>query len=235
MIGKSNNIFLTGIDGSLGRAIERRVRASSMVNVVGTPIGIGGDCSGSIKEQVEAAIRRAGEGVRYCDTLILNDGTNLLSWIGETPEAAQRVLNINLAAPYWFLNWFVKNAARPMRVLFIASLTHRVPQRCTSLYCASKAGVVQMMRVAARELSPKGWTVNALSPGKIENTRMSMLTDAQVEALRGWSPEEADRYARSNIPIGRYSSVEEMADGVAWALSAPEFVTGAVLEMTGGA
>lgn len=226
---KGLRALVTGADGSLGAEIVREMESRG-VRVWGLPRGL---CA---KSAIDAAVDAACAEAGAFDWLILNDGTNHLSWIGATEGEDARVVELNLLAPYWVLNRFVHNhpAALDVRVLFIASQTYRVAQRTTALYCASKAGMVQMMRVAARELGPRGWAVNALAPGKIADTRMSQLTDAQVTALRGWDPEEADEYARSLIPAQRYTCTAEVADAVLWALQAPRYVSGAVLEVMGG-
>jgi NAD(P)-dependent dehydrogenase (short-subunit alcohol dehydrogenase family) len=63
---------------------------------------------------------------------------------------------------------------------------------------------------------------------------MSRRTDEQVTALRGWTAEQAELYALSNTPAGRFTSCAEVAEAVEWALSAPRYVNGAVLEVMGG-
>jgi 3-oxoacyl-[acyl-carrier protein] reductase len=91
-----------------------------------------------------------------------------------------------------------------------------------------------MTRVMARELAPYGWVVNSLSPGKIVDTRMAELTDAQVMELRGWGPDFADEYALKTIPMGRFTDTTEVAEAAFQMLQMPSYVNGANLDMTGG-
>jgi 2-keto-3-deoxy-L-fuconate dehydrogenase len=216
--------FITGIDGSLGSAIATRLGRAA-----GSWTGMKGE--ETIRRHVDSIPAAIFHGIKH---LVINDGTNGLSWIGSAPPDAGRIVELNVMSAYWFLDAFVSRRSEPMRVLFIASQTYRVPQRTTALYCASKAAVVQMMRVAARELAPAGWIVNALAPGKIEDTEMSRRTDEQVLSLRGWSREEAERYALGATPAGRFTSCAEVAEAVEWALEAPSYVNGTVLEVMGG-
>jgi NAD(P)-dependent dehydrogenase (short-subunit alcohol dehydrogenase family) len=167
-------------------------------------------------------------------TIINNFGINHLSWIGETSRADEEIYRLNVMLPYWIINWCVDNDIGPCRVVNIASQTYRVPQRCTALYAASKAALVQMSKVMARELASKGWVVNVLAPGKILGTDMTKKTDHQVRALRDWTQFDADEYAKMLIPMGRFTTTHEVARAVSNLLRMPDYVNGAVLDMMGG-
>lgn len=173
------------------------------------------------------------DGVDY-DVIINNWGINHLSWIGETEDKDEEILYENIWKPYKLINNLVKNGNVPAKVINVSSITHRVAQRTSSLYCASKAAMVQMTRVMARELAPKGWQVNAYCPGKILSTEMTKLTDQQVLELRGWSNMEANKYALSLIPVGRFMTVKEAAENCLNILNFSHYVNGAIIEATGG-
>jgi len=222
------NVFITGVDGSLGEALSNMFERDGC-KVFGTPRGLIG------KPTVE---RACDDATASClggiDLLVLNDGINHLSFIGNTPEEDEDIMAVNVMSQYWTLNWFVKHGFMGRKVIFIASQTHRVPQRTTALYCASKAAIVQLSRVAARELGPKGTQVNVLCPGKIDDTLMSAMTDRQVMDLRGWSEQHMNEYARTLVPLGRFTDTDEVAEAVRWLSHAPAYVHGAVIDMTGG-
>jgi NAD(P)-dependent dehydrogenase (short-subunit alcohol dehydrogenase family) len=165
-------------------------------------------------------------------TIVNNYGTNHLSWIGTTDWEDEAILQHNVLAPYWVVNAAVSHYGGG-RIVNIASATYRVPQRCTTLYCASKAALVQMTRVMARELAPH-WTVNAVAPGLIEDTQMAMLTTHQVCELRDWSPEQAAEYADKLVPMGRPTTTEEVTAVVRNVLAMPQYVTGAIIDVMGG-
>lgn len=166
--------------------------------------------------------------------VINNFGINHLSLIGQTPEDDEDILRCNVLGPYWMVNALRALDQWDVKCLNIASQTYRIPQTATSLYCASKAALVHMTKVMARELSTYGWQVNALAPGKIAGTAMTILTDEQVLTLRDWKAEYADEYSLRNIPMGRFATRYEMAK-IAWhVLGLPRYITGEVIGATGG-
>ena len=90
-------------------------------------------------------------------------------------------------------------------------------------YAASKAGILALTKVVARELAPHGVTVNAVAPAAIEGPVMSALPGEQVEALR------------RSIPVGRLGLPEEVAAVVAFLASDDAaFLTGAAIDVNGG-
>lgn len=188
------------------------------------------------KDQIDAELDAylATGHLDECGIIINNFGINHLSWIGETPEADEAIYRVNVMGPYWVINWFVAHGYRNMRVVNVASQTYRVAQRTTSLYCASKAALVQLTKVMARELAPSGWIINAIAPGKITDTTMAEMTDAQVLTLRGWDKETADGYAHSLIPMERFTTCGEVTEAILKLLGMPAYVNGTVLDMTGG-
>lgn len=100
-------------------------------------------------------------------------------------------------------------------------------------YCASKAALVQAVRVAGRELAP--WVrVNAVSPGIIDETPMTVSIDREVMEQRDWTREQALEYERSLIPMGRRGNKGEVADLIMHTLLGPVYMTGANIEINGG-
>jgi NAD(P)-dependent dehydrogenase (short-subunit alcohol dehydrogenase family) len=193
------------------------------------------DLPGNIIQEGPAKIEHFIQGIdKKPDIIINNFGINHLSWIGQTPPEDEAIIRANLLGPYWVINYAHKHGIGPCRVVNVASQTYRVAQRCTTLYCASKAGLVQMTKVMARELAGEGWVINAVAPGKIMDTEMSYLTDDQVVQLRGWAPSQADKYALSNIPAGRFTTRSEVSDAVMKVLTLPAYVNGTVIEIMGG-
>lgn len=216
--------LITGADGSLGSHLMGRI-----------PSAIGMSSGIKTKERIDLFFDDRPDMAKKLDVLILNHGINHLSWIGDTPPEDEAIMLTNVMAPYWVLNKLVSMRKRkPMRVVFITSQTYRVPQRTTALYCASKAALEMMMRVAARELAPHGWVINAVAPGKIEDTMMSYLTDKQVMELRGWKREAMDEYAKALVPMGRFTTKAEVATAVLKLLELPDYINGTTINVTGG-
>ncbi len=91
-----------------------------------------------------------------------------------------------------------------------------------SLYAASKAALIGLTKGLARDLGPKGVTVNVVQPGS---------TDTDMNPAAGEHAEQQ----RELIATGSFGSPDDIASLVAW-LASPEgrFVSGATLTIDGG-
>jgi len=168
------------------------------------------------------------------DSILINNyGINHLNWIGNLDRRDFAVIDINLKIPLLVVNEVIRKGWRP-RIINICSQTYKVAQRCTSAYCSAKAGLAHLTKVMARELAPKGIVVNAIAPGLIEDTTMNKLTTQQVLELRGWPEDQASNYAKSLIPMHRYTTREEVAIAVYKIAHLPDYINGAIIDMTGG-
>jgi len=224
-------VLITGIDSSLGQAIANRYERN-----------------GHITYGIPKKAFHAGEGFRYellrelieetprPDILINNYGVNRLGWIGgEYEHKMYDIMNINVTSMYTVVDHLKKIHDTPMRVMNVASASGIIPQRCTSLYCASKAAIIHMTKVMARELAPDGWVVNCIAPGEIQDTEMLDLTYQQVSELRSKSYVEALRESAASVPMRRRTNTSEVADAIFKINELPDFINGACIEMTGGA
>jgi|SRR5579862_9252025 len=96
----------------------------------------------------------------------------------------------------------------------------------TTIYSASKGGVIAMTRAAAIEWAPKRIRVNVVSPGAVETDMFERFTGGD---------ERAKAEFRAAHPLGRAGSVAEIADAVLWLASdGAGFVTGHNLVIDGG-
>lgn len=106
----------------------------------------------------------------------------------------------------------------------------------TAAYGASKAGVIQLAKVAAKEAAPLGIRINAIAPGGVDTPIWDQVPFFQ-DMVREHGSREAAIAAMGSLatPLGRYSSAQEVAGQVGFLLSdAAANVTGAVLVADGG-
>ncbi|MFI5610939.1 SDR family NAD(P)-dependent oxidoreductase [Amycolatopsis sp. NPDC051903] len=90
-------------------------------------------------------------------------------------------------------------------------------------YASSKAGILVLTKVFAKELAPSGVTVNAVAPAA---TRTPVMDELDPEQLRA---------AEAAIPVGRFGRAEEVADLVAYLCGeATGYITGATFDINGG-
>jgi NAD(P)-dependent dehydrogenase (short-subunit alcohol dehydrogenase family) len=183
----------------------------------------------------EAACRRlaaeVGEREERVQVLVNNAGATWGAPLEDYPAAAwDKVLDLNLKAPFFLTRAMLpllEAAAAPgdpARVVNVGSIDGlRVPLMPTYAYSASKAGLHHLTRVLARELGPRGITVNAIAPGPFESKMMA-------ETLRRFGDQIA-----AAAPLGRIGRPEDMAGAALYLASrAGAYVTGAVLPVDGG-
>jgi len=90
-------------------------------------------------------------------------------------------------------------------------------------YVATKAGVIGMTRVWARELGKFNIRVNAVAPGFIATNMVKAMPEKILEGMRG------------RTPLGRLGQPEDIANTYLWLASdAASFITGAVISVDGG-
>lgn len=169
-----------------------------------------------------------GLDVAYCA------GINILDPIERVSEMDMwQTFNVNVMGFIRTMSALASEYRNNVSVVAVASDAARNPMRNSINYCASKAALVQAVRVAARELAPR-FRVNAVSPAIIDGTPMTTTIDAEVQQQRRWSLEEAQAYERSMIPMGRRAEKQEVAELILKVLEGPDFMTGSNVEITGG-
>jgi pteridine reductase len=154
------------------------------------------------------------------DTLINSAATFVETKFGETSEKSYDTsLDTNLKAPFFCSQAAAPNLAKSGRGVIInfADLGGLMGWREFVPHSLSKAGVVMLTRVLAKELAPKV-RVNAIAPGTI--------------TMPGDPPDWEANYI-AQAPLRRSGRPDEIADAVVYLIGA-EFVTGHVLVLDGG-
>jgi NAD(P)-dependent dehydrogenase (short-subunit alcohol dehydrogenase family) len=185
--------------------------------------------------------RMAGEIKRAfgrLDVLCNNAGTVLgvPNAIHTYPEADWlKTIDINLNGVFRVSQALVPlMLGKPGAIVNVASRAAKVPPVFNGAYAVSKAAVVMLTKVMARELAGAGVRVNAVCPGVIATDFTRWRFDLEARVL-GSSPGEREAEILKTIPVGRLGTAEEVAALVAFLASAESaYMTGQAVNVTGG-
>jgi 3-oxoacyl-[acyl-carrier protein] reductase len=174
---------------------------------------------------VVAAVERTAEELGGIDILVNNAGIGVMAPIDDYRlEDFDRTVAVNLRAVFVATQAAVKHMKTGGRVITIGSCNaERMPFIGGAVYAMSKAGLVGLVKGLARDLGPRGITINNIQPGPVD-TDMNPADSDFAEMLR-----------KQVMALPRYGTADEIAAMVAY-LAGPEagFVTGASLTIDGG-
>ena len=146
----------------------------------------------------------------------------------------RRVLTINLDGAFLTLRAAMRLMTSGGSIVAVSSAAGIKAEPGVAAYAASKAGLVQLAKVAAKEGAPTGIRVNAILPGGVETPVWRDVPFFQAMTAEHGSERAAfDALARLATPLGRYASAAEIAELIAVLLAAPG-VTGSALVVDGG-
>jgi len=188
----------------------------------GKAIAVAADAANSAATR--AAVQLAVDTFGGLDILVNNAGIVSVAPIDQFKTADfERMIDINIKGMVVATQEAVRHMRDGGRIILIGSCnSERVPFQGGSIYALTKAAVVGFAKGLARDLGPRGITVNNVQPGP---------TDTDMNPAQG----EGAKSTVQNVALQRYASVEEIADFVAY-LAGPEasFITGASLLIDGG-
>ena len=227
--------LVTGAAGGIGRAMVD-LFVEEGASVVGVDLreadGVRG-CDVSDPGSVSTAVAAAAEELGGLDVVVNVAGVDQFRRFEDLDVATwQRHLGVNLTGPM-----LMSHAALPHlkasrgNIVTIASIAGLRAQPYQAAYCASKGGVIMLMKSLALELHADGIRVNTVCPGGVE-TDLPMAAAAEHSESTG-----IDWGLLSETAGGRYGFMppRDIADAVAYLASdAAASVTGAVLSVDRG-
>jgi len=220
--------LVTGGSRGIGRAIvERFAREGAQVYFTyrtqarttgATGIQADHEDAGSVETMFAAVGDRL-------DILVNNAAINPGAPLAElTADEFDRVLTVNTKVPLLAMRTAAGRMGPGGRIINLSTLNTVVPAPGHLLYTMSKGALEQATAVAARELGPRGITVNTVSPGAVA-----------TDMLRSVNPPEALAQTAALTALRRLGQPDDIAAVVAW-LAGPDagWVTGQNIRATGG-
>ena len=185
--------------------------------------------AGDAKAQAALA-RTLGEHFGQLDAVFVNAGIATLAPIEQWDEALfDRALSVNLKGPFFLVQALLPILANPASIVLNTSINAHIGMPNSSVYAASKAGLISMARTLSGELIQRGIRVNAVSPGPVQTPLYGKL---------GMTPDELQKVAGSilqQIPAGRFGDPSEIAKAIVYfASDESRYTVGSELVIDGG-
>jgi 3-oxoacyl-[acyl-carrier protein] reductase len=202
----------------LTRAAKAQVVESKILELGRRCLSIQADVS--VAGEVERLAAEVQRSMGTIDVLVNNAGIARQQPLDQITERDwDELIDVNLKSCFLVTQAFLPamRARKWGRIINISSIAAQIGGVVGAHYAASKAGMLGLTYYYARYLAADGITVNAIAPALIETD----MTRSNVKASAG------------NIPIGRFGTVEEVAD-IAVLLATNGYITGQTINANGG-
>ncbi|MCP6760633.1 MAG: 3-oxoacyl-ACP reductase FabG [Fischerella sp. CENA71] len=234
--------LVTGGSRGIGAAIAKRLaddgaavaltytsspqKADEVVRVIeaagGRALAIRADSTDvqAVKNAVAETVKTFGR----LDILVNNAGTAIMAPIDQfSLDDFDRLVAVNVRGVFVATQEAIRHMGEGGRIIMIGSVNSDiVPIAGVSVYALTKGAIASFTRGLARDLGPRGITVNNVQPGPVD-TDLNPADSSFAEGAKGL------------IALGRYGQSDEVASFVSY-LASPEasFITGANLKIDGG-
>ena len=240
---ENKRALVTGGSRGIGAAIVKRL-AREGANVALTYIGNPDNANATVQaaqalgvkalaiqadsadaEALVAAVERTVKQLGGIDILVNNAGIAIIAPIDDYRlEDLNRTLAVNVRAVFVATQAAVKHMQAGGRIINVGSCNaERVPFMGGGVYAMSKAALVGLVKGLARDLGPRGITINNVQPGPVDTDMNPATSDF------------AKKTVQHVMALPRYGTGDEIASLVAY-LASPEatYLTGASLAVDGG-
>jgi NAD(P)-dependent dehydrogenase (short-subunit alcohol dehydrogenase family) len=180
--------------------------------------------------EIEAAMKKIQRRFGRIDALFVNAGVGKFVPFEEiTEKLFDETVNINMKGVFFAIQKAIPLMPKGSAIVVNASINAHLGMPGTTVYGATKAAVLNMVRTISADLLQKGIRVNAISPGPITSALLARdgITREKLQETKDW--------IQSQVPLKRFGTPEEIAAAVLY-LTSPEsaFVLGTELIIDGG-
>ena len=234
--------LITGASGGIGAAIAKKLHddgffvvlsGSNATKLKAQQQEIASDrvailtcnlsCRAERSELIEKCLSLTGQKL---DVLVANAGiTSDTLMMRMDDDSWDKVIDINLTANFEICRSALKSMMKKRygRIVLMSSVTAHGGNAGQANYTASKAGLEAMAKSLAREVAPRGITVNTIAPGFIDTPMTAALTDSVKEQIL------------SHIPQKKMGTPQDIAHAVGFLVSREAaYITGETLHVNGG-
>ena len=201
---------------------QNKADAENVATELKDPLVI--ECDVTQPGQVESMMTEIGDKCGGLDVLVNNSGIIHDRTIKKMSiDEFERVVRVNLTGTFTVTQKAVAILRSGGRIVNLSSVSGQMGLFGQANYSSSKAAIIALTKVSAREFARQNITVNAIAPGFID-----------VGMSKGMSEEVTANFIKQ-IPLGRLGEVNEIVDAALF-LASPmaSYITGHVLNVNGG-
>lgn len=224
--------LVTGGNRGIGLAIARSLQSEGHRVVITYRSGTPPEGFDAVQmdvtdgQSVESAFAKIESEIGQPEIIVANAGITKDTLVMRmSDEDFESVIDANLTGAFRVAKRATKGLLKLKRgrLIFVGSVVGSVGAAGQVNYSASKSGLVGMARSFARELGSRGITANVIAPGFVETDMTSSLDEKRRSDIA------------AQVPLGRFCSVEEIAEVVSFiASSKASYITGAIIPVDGG-
>lgn len=201
---------------------QNKADAESVAKELRKPLLV--ECDVTQPAQVESMMKQIQDRHGGLDVLVNNSGVIRDRTIKKmTTEEFENIIRVNLTGTFNVTQKAMAVLRPGGRIINMSSVSGQMGLFGQANYSSSKAAIIALTKVTARELARQNITVNAIAPGFID-----------VGMSKGMSDEVTENYKKL-IPLGRLGDAKEIVDAALF-LASPmaSYITGHVLNVNGG-
>lgn len=201
---------------------QNKADALSVAKELNEPLVI--ECDVTQPQQVEAMMKQIQDQRGGLDILVNNSGViNDRTIKKMSPDEFESIIRVNLIGTFTVTQKAAAILRNGGRVINMSSVSGQMGLFGQANYSSSKAAIIALTKVSAREFARQNITVNAIAPGFID-----------VGMSKGMPEEVAQNFIKQ-IPLGRLGEAHEIVDAALF-LASPmaSYITGHVLNVNGG-